>query len=385
MSTRNAGAGEHPFAGDGFRDELRRYYAARLEQAGGCCGVASAEAEASPGLDGSPSFGCGEPTLIAHLREGERVLDLGSGAGLDAFRAAGAVGPGGRVIGVDMTPAMLDRARAGARRLGIDNVDFLEGLIEALPLPDETVDVVLSNCVVNLAADKRAVFSEAFRVLRPGGRLAISDVLRNGERLEPATVGGWCACVDGAEAPASYRRYLRDAGFVEVAVGEPAVGLPSGATYSAVVRAARPDVRAAAPEDLPGIRGLLGAAGLPTAGLGGQAIQLFVVAGPARGGLPPGVVGFERHGDTVLLRSLAVRRDARGGGLGVGLIRHAQARARATGARTVIALTTTIPGLLTRLGFTSVERAALPTEILARPEIEAGCPASAAVFVLPLR
>ncbi|MEJ2289109.1 MAG: GNAT family N-acetyltransferase [Deinococcales bacterium] len=344
----------------------------------------SSAAAASP-IDATPSFGCGEPTLFADLRPGERVLDLGSGAGLDVFRAAAAVGPGGRVVGVDMTPAMLARARSGARRLGIENVHFVEGLIEALPLLDESVDVILSNCVVNLSADKGAVFGEAFRVLRPGGRLAISDILRRGERTEPGTPDGWCACVDGAESPRRYRRLLRDAGFGELAVGGPPSDATRGATYSAIVRAVRPSVRCATPRDMPAILRLLDAARLPKDGLEASHVHLFVAEGARKDGLPAGVVGFELVGDAALLRSLAVRHDERGRGLGIGLIRHAQRRAQAAGARTAYALSTTIPELLVRLGFTSASRAELPAAVLASPELKGACPASAPLFTLRLR
>lgn len=376
---------ELPSSSDALRDEVRRYYTARLEQTGSCCGPSASVAAAARPDDATPSFGCGEPTLFAGLRRGERVLDLGSGAGLDTFRAASAVGPEGRVVGVDMTPAMLARARNGARRLGFENVRFLEGLIEALPLPDESVDVILSNCVVNLSSDKLAVFREAFRVLRPGGRLAISDILRAGELAEPATSGGWCGCVDGAESPQRYRGHLRDAGFVELAIDAPPSDAAPGATYSGSVRAVRPSVRAAAPGDVPAVRRLLHAAGLPTEGLDAQAVRLFVAEGPLQDGEPVGVVGFELHGDAALLRSLAVRRDARGHGLGIGLIRHAQRRARAAGAGTAYALSTTIPGLLERLGFTGVSRAELPAEILASHELAGGCPPTAGLFEIRLR
>ncbi|MDO9693412.1 MAG: arsenite methyltransferase [Candidatus Latescibacteria bacterium] len=165
-------------------------------------------------------LGCGNPVALAELRPGETVLDLGSGAGMDAFLAASKVGPGGRVIGVDMTPAMLDRARRNAEQGRHANVEFREGLIEALPLDDASVDVILSNCVINLSPQKERVFREARRVLRPGGRMIVSDLVLEAElpaaiadRID-ATIG----CVGNASLRADYLRTAREAGFGTVEI-----------------------------------------------------------------------------------------------------------------------------------------------------------------------
>ena len=165
-------------------------------------------------------LGCGNPHGLASLRAGETVLDLGSGAGFDAFLAARRVGPTGRVIGVDMTPAMLERARANQRRTGADNVDFRLGEIEALPLPDASVDVVISNCVVNLSPEKARVFGEVMRVLRPGGRLAISDVVLTAALPDEvrADLSNHSACVSGAATVDELDGLLRAAGFVDIAI-----------------------------------------------------------------------------------------------------------------------------------------------------------------------
>ncbi|MGH7520831.1 MAG: arsenite methyltransferase [Gemmatimonadales bacterium] len=166
------------------------------------------------------SLGCGNPTALAELREGETVLDLGSGGGIDVLLSAKRVGPSGKAYGLDMTDEMLALARENQRKAGVSNVEFLKGEIENIPLPDRSVDVIISNCVINLSADKRRVISEAFRVLKPGGRFAVSDVVCRGE--VPAAVRRsmelWVGCVAGALEETEYQRLLSEAGFVDVGV-----------------------------------------------------------------------------------------------------------------------------------------------------------------------
>lgn len=166
------------------------------------------------------SLGCGDPTAIANLKPGEVVLDLGSGGGIDCFLAARAVGPGGRVIGVDMTDNMLELANKNKARLGVDNVEFRKGEIEDLPVADNSIDVIISNCVINLSPDKDAVFAEAFRVLKPGARFAVSDMVTEGEYPEQLkqNVNAWAGCISGALDQQVYLEKLRRAGFVEVEV-----------------------------------------------------------------------------------------------------------------------------------------------------------------------
>src|SRR6187431_2474400 len=175
----------------------------------------SAEAAEVPADAIAASFGCGNPTALAELAAGEIVLDLGSGGGIDVLLSARRVGPTGKVYGLDVTDEMLALARENQRKAGATNVEFLKGSIEAIPLPDCTVDVIISNCVINLAADKDAALREAFRVLKPGGRFAVSDVVVHGEVPAPVrrSMELWVGCVAGALADTEYRDKLIAAGF----------------------------------------------------------------------------------------------------------------------------------------------------------------------------
>jgi arsenite methyltransferase len=166
------------------------------------------------------ALGCGNPTTIADLKPGEVVLDLGSGGGIDCFLAARQVGPQGRVIGLDMTPEMIKLARQNAKKVGATNVEFRYGEMEDMPIPGESVDVIISNCVINLSPDKDRVFSEAYRVLRPGGRLAVSDIVTYGPLPEVVrnNLEAWAGCVAGALDETAYLDKMRQAGFTEVEV-----------------------------------------------------------------------------------------------------------------------------------------------------------------------
>lgn len=219
---------------DETRAVVRGHYAEIARTGGscapGCCGATPAGHAQTLGYTAEDSrsvpdgadlgLGCGNPTALAGLRVGETVLDLGSGGGFDCFLAARQVGPTGRVIGVDMTPDMVTRARANAAKVRAENVEFRLGEIEHLPVADGSVDAILSNCVINLSPDKQAVFREAFRVLRPGGRLAVSDVVATGPI--PAELQGQAAalagCVAGAAPLDDVHAMLRDAGFADIQV-----------------------------------------------------------------------------------------------------------------------------------------------------------------------
>jgi SAM-dependent methyltransferase len=259
-------------ANTGLREEVRSRYAeaarAVLEPSAGvtasccasdtgsCCSAGPAAAEAVGGFsenlyrdgetDGLPeeavlaSLGCGNPLAVADLREGERVLDLGSGGGIDVLLSARRVGPSGFAYGVDMTDEMLTLARANAGKAGAQNVEFLKGEIEALPLPDASVDVVISNCVINLSTDKPAVLTEMFRVLVPGGRIGVTDVVAEDHltAADRATAGSYVGCIAGALSRTEYVAGLTAAGFTDASViftTEAAHGM-----HSAIIRAVKP-------------------------------------------------------------------------------------------------------------------------------------------------
>jgi SAM-dependent methyltransferase len=247
---------------DELREEVRAHYAAAAltvlsAEPSSCCSTSSCCGPTGETLFGSglygaadraalpdeavlASLGCGNPVAVAELREGETVLDLGSGGGIDVLLSARRVGPTGKAYGLDMTDEMLRLARANAARAGATNVEFRKGAIEEIPLPAGSVDVVISNCVINLSVDKAAVFAETFRVLKPGGRFGVSDVVSE-DRLSPeqrAERGGYAACIAGALSIAEYREGLMAAGFTSVEI-TPTHQVADG-LHSAVIRAVRP-------------------------------------------------------------------------------------------------------------------------------------------------
>ncbi len=220
---------------DSIKEAVRqRYSQAALRAGGSCCGGAQCgdtspitanlygndETGALPEAAVLASLGCGNPTALAELNPGETVLDLGSGGGIDVLLSARRVGPAGKVFGLDMTDEMLALARENQRKAGADNVEFLKGEIEAIPLPDNSVDVIISNCVINLSGDKDRVLREAFRVLKPGGRFAVSDVVTRGEipgQLR-RDILLWVGCIAGALEENEYRAKLAAAGFEAISV-----------------------------------------------------------------------------------------------------------------------------------------------------------------------
>ena len=277
-----------------IREQVRERYAAAarhvqatgcMDGTGGCCGNSGAGAEdfitdafgsvgydqdqlaALPGAAVAASLGWGNPTALIDLRDGQTVLDLGSGGGIDVILSARRVAPSGKAIGLDMTDEMLDLARRNAAEAGVANVEFVKGEMEAMPLPDATADVIISNCVVNLSPDKDAVLRESFRVLKPGGRFAISDVVVQGAAIPEALRGdiaSWIGCVAGALEDRAYREKLAAAGFTDIDIEVTKVydGDDAGSTgglraveahdallarggriVSAFVRATKPDAR----------------------------------------------------------------------------------------------------------------------------------------------
>jgi arsenite methyltransferase len=255
-----------------IKQEVRERYgkaAEKAQQGGSCCGAeiddsvitsslyATDELQHLPSEAVAASLGCGNPVAVADLAEGETVLDLGSGGGIDVLLSARRVGPNGKAYGLDMTDQMLELARKNATRAGVSNVEFLKGEMEDIPLPDSTVDVIISNCVVNLSPDKDAVLKQAIRVLKPGGRIAIADIVTR-DHLPAAikdNMAAWTGCIAGALEETEYRQKLAAAGFEDVDIesfreytaadATEAIQKAAGADaplgiFSAVVRARKP-------------------------------------------------------------------------------------------------------------------------------------------------
>jgi SAM-dependent methyltransferase len=385
---------------------------------GSCCGPSSsscdnpitgnlyddAEKGLIPAEAVQASLGCGNPTALVDLRPGETVLDLGSGGGIDVLLSARRVGPSGRVYGLDMTDEMLALARENARKAGATNVEFLKGDIEHIPLPDGSVDVIISNCVVNLAPDKGQVLREAFRVLKPGGRFAVSDIVVLGE--VPAEIRRsaelWMGCIAGAPEAATFKRLLTEAGFAGAdveptrvytvdavraeleAMRVPMEGLAEqvdGKFAAAFIRARKPDpqecvtLRPARGADWPSVERLLQADRLPLEGVPAD-LAHFTVAETARDGVIA-AAGVELYGQSALLRSTVVERTWRGSGVGRMVVEAVLDTARDAGARDVYLLTTTAADYFPKFGFRCVDRSEIPAAVRGSAEFTGACPASA--------
>lgn len=216
---------------DAIHQSVREHYAAQATSGACCAGDACCDGSTNklypvelltelPQDITSFTLGCGDPITLASLKPGQTVLDLGSGGGLDCFLASKKVGESGHVIGVDMTPEMIERARLNAKRLKVSNVEFRQGYLEELPLESNVVDVAISNCVINLAPDKTKVFQEVFRVLKPGGKLAVSDIVTEGPLPEPikTSLSAWAGCIAGALDVKDYRLAMETAGFRDIEI-----------------------------------------------------------------------------------------------------------------------------------------------------------------------
>ncbi len=214
-----------------IHETVREFYAERINSSASCCGSSDCCSPNNilypeqllttiPTDVSSTSYGCGDPITLASLKPGQTVLDLGSGAGLDCILAAQKVGETGKVIGVDMTLEMIERAQANVKKVNLKNVEFRHGYLESLPVENNTVDVIISNCVINLSPEKEKVFSEAFRVLAPGGKLAVSDIVTDGELPEVIrqSLSAWAGCVAGAVEAKDYISMMESVGFTNISI-----------------------------------------------------------------------------------------------------------------------------------------------------------------------
>jgi N-acetylglutamate synthase-like GNAT family acetyltransferase/SAM-dependent methyltransferase len=425
-----------------IKDAVRTRYAKAIQRQGSCCGpspsqpVQVAASCCGPGaveakgnfakiagydkdeLTRLPadavqnSFGCGNPLAFTAVQPGQVVLDIGSGAGIDCFLAAAKVGPTGKVIGLDMTPEMIERARQNAREAGVANVEFRFGEAEKMPVEDASVDWVISNCVINLSPDKPAVFGEIARILRPSGRISISDIVA-AELPEPVRQSrdAWTGCLAGAISEEAYVAGLEVSGLREVrvtarnvydasqlkglfastccgvgeAAGRDAAALAetaAGKIWSARFEGLKPQPASVATEitilpategDLPAIEALVTEVGLP-ADVASHFSDFLVARHQGR---IVGCVGMEVHGSDALFRSLAVSPAYRGAGVGRRLYEALVGKGRDKGVERAYLLTTTIASLAESWGFRRIERDQVPAGIKGSTQFLGACCASA--------
>ena len=405
-----------------IREQVRKKYARVITSksgcgcSSGCCGDSrssdpvtgnlynAAEIEGLPEDLIAKSLGCGNPTALGELYPGEIVLDLGSGAGLDVLLSARRVGPFGKAYGLDMTDEMLAEANANKAKSGLTNAAFLKGHIEDIPLSTSSVDVVISNCVINLSADKDQVFREIFRVLKPGGRVAVSDIVVT-RPLPPGVVKdllAWAGCVAGALTQDEYIIKLKQAGFEDVEIvvtrvydltdplvqnivpgaSDEELQQMNGSLVSAFIRAKKPskmlrpgkdfNIQLASQKDFDGIQDLLSRSGLPTAGVSPDTGNYYLAAANSL----LGVLGVEFYGAAALLRSLAVEPEFRKAGVAQTLMQHVLQEIKVAGCTEVYLLTNSAEHYLAKFGFSMVERTQVPEVILASSALAYACPAS---------
>lgn len=418
--------------GNKVRELVRQKYAKAITTKKGCCGSSSCcgsndnkatniitgglyaanEVNEIPAEAVNASLGCGNPTALAELHSGETVLDLGSGAGLDVLLSAKRVGQYGKAYGLDMTDEMLDEANANKLKAGVINAEFLKGHIEEIPLPEAAADVVISNCVINLSVDKDKVFREIYRVLKPGGRVAVSDIVTTKplpERIKQSLLA-WAGCIAGALLDEDYKSKLAKAGFKDTEVEiirrydltDPSAqnlvpGLTdaeriewNGTLVSAFIRAKKPTrqlvvgkdfrIKQAGQEDWEHIHELLSKSGLLTVGVDSAYGNYYI----AHNLKLIGVIGFEPYGTTALLRSLAIEPKFWKMGVARELINHTLKAMRVAGFTDVYSLTNTAVQYLNRSGFAEIERSKIPANVLTISALGDACPASSTCMHLKL-
>jgi N-acetylglutamate synthase-like GNAT family acetyltransferase/SAM-dependent methyltransferase len=406
-----------------IRAQVQAYYSERVQNpSGGCCSKSPLQNTTIPDFAGyqkdaltsvpaaaaEKSFGCGDPLAFAGVQTGQTVLDIGSGAGIDCFIASQKVGPTGKVIGLDMTPAMLETARRNARKGDYTNVEFRQGEAENMPVESSSVDWVISNCVINLSPAKEKVFAEITRVLKPGGQISISDIVADAlpdfvrqDKL------AYCSCIGGAIPEAEYLRLLTQAGLVDVHVetrldyspeqirGMILADAQLQQMYGALVEA-NPEilerlkiasikvagrkpaadekivtrVESATANDFPAISHLLQKSNLPAEGVK-EILDSTLVA--RQNGNLVGVIGLERYNGDGLVRSFAVAPNWRGRGVGKELGTALLQRAVAAGVRKVYLLTNTIRELAARHGFREIPRDEVPAAVRESVEFRLNC------------
>lgn len=415
-----------------IHEVVRQKYAKAITTKKSCCGSTSCCGSAdktatnmitgglytSNEVDGLPrellntSLGCGNPTALAELHPGETVLDLGSGAGLDVLLSARRVGQHGKAYGLDMTDEMLAAANANKKKAGVTNAEFLKGHIEEIPLPEATVDVVISNCVINLSVDKDQVFHEIFRILKPGGRVAVSDIVTTKPLPDGARQNllAWAGCIAGALTDKEYKTKLVKAGFTdceieitrtydltnlsaqELVPGATIAEMEkwNGAVVSAFIRAKKSarqllvgkdfSIKIAEQVDFLQVHEILINNGLPTDGVNPDNGYYYIASKKEL----MGVIGVEHYGTSAMLRSLAVKPQFRKAGIARELIEHALKVLKDSGFTDVYLLTNTADQYLIRYGFSIIERGKVPADILATSALSDICPASSTCMHLKL-
>jgi len=369
--------------------------------------------------DADLGLGCGLPTKFAQIKPGDTVIDLGSGAGNDAFVARAETGPEGKVIGIDFTEAMLTKARANAEKLGFNNVEFRQGDIEQMPVNDSVADVIVSNCVLNLVPNKANVFKEIYRVLKPKGHFSISDIVLVGQLpagLQQAAEM-YAGCVSGAIQKESYLGLIEQAGFTNITLQkdreiflpdsilstflspeEIATFRTSGTgIYSITVYAEKPlmtaistapngskssdaveiEIRLAQPADYESVVSLLKSVGLPTEDLNVKLPDFLLAFVDEK---LVGSAGVEVNGTVGLLRSVAVQEDFRNYKIAGRLVNDLSNQVRLKGVKELYLITTTADGYFEKQGYERVERAAVPTEIAQSEQFSSLCPSSAVIM-----